>query len=81
MTFVDNHDGTATFAGTPAAAGPFPLTITAANGVVPDATQTFTLTVAPAPAAPIITSTTTTDVHGGHGGHVHGDGSGSRPRR
>ena len=74
VTFVDNHDGTATFAGTPAAAGPFPLTITAANGVVPDATQTFTLTVAPAPAAPIITSTSHHDVHGGHGGHVHGDG-------
>ena len=53
LTFVDNHDGTATLAGTPApdAGGTYPLTITAANGVVPAATQSFVLdvvTVAPA---------------------------------
>ena len=50
VTFVDNHNGTATLAGTPAAgrAGTFPLTITAANGVVPNATQSFTLIVAAA---------------------------------
>ena len=50
MTFVDNHNGTATLAGTPAAgsAGTFPLTITAHNGVGSDATQSFTLTVSPA---------------------------------
>ena len=48
VTFVDNGDGTATLAGTPAAGtdGTYPLTITADNGVVPDATQSFTLTVA-----------------------------------
>ena len=48
VTFVDNGDGTATLAGTPASGtdGTYPLTITAANGVVPDATQSFTLTVA-----------------------------------
>jgi uncharacterized repeat protein (TIGR02543 family) len=34
-------------AGTPSAAGTFPFTITASNGVSPDATQHFTLTVAP----------------------------------
>ena len=48
MTFVDNGNGTATLSGTPAAstAGTYPLTITAANGVAPNATQSFTLTVA-----------------------------------
>ena len=51
VTFVDNGDGTATLAGTPAAGtgGTYALTITAANGVLPDATQTFTLTVDQAP--------------------------------
>jgi hypothetical protein len=45
--FTDNHDGTATLSGTPAAAtgGDYPLTITASNGVLPDAAQDFTLTV------------------------------------
>ncbi len=59
MTFVDNGDGTATLAGTPAAGtdGTYPLTITAANGMTPDATQSFTLTVAAA-EAPAITSPT-----------------------
>ena len=52
MTFTDNGDGTATLAGTPAAAtgGTYPLTITAANGIAPDATQAFTLTVEQAPS-------------------------------
>ena len=47
MTFTDNGDGTATLSGTPAAGtgGTYPITITATNGVSPDATQTFTLTV------------------------------------
>ena len=47
VTFVDNGNGTATLAGTPGAgtAGTYPLTITAANGVTPNATQSFTLTV------------------------------------
>ena len=47
VTFTDNGDGTATISGTPAAGsgGPYPVTITATNGVSPDATQTFTLTV------------------------------------
>ena len=37
VTFVDNGNGTATLAGTPAAGtgGTYPLTITAANGVAP----------------------------------------------
>ena len=51
MTFTDNGNGTATLAGTPAAGtgGTYPITITATNGVSPNATQTFTLTVNQAP--------------------------------
>lgn len=45
VTFVDNGNGTATLAGTPAAAGTFTITITAASGAGSPATQTFTLTV------------------------------------
>ena len=63
MTFVDNGDGTATLAGTPAAgtSGTYTLTITANNGVTPDATQTFTLTVNAAPAITSAASTTFTE--------------------
>ena len=45
--FVDNNDGTATLSGTPAAGtqGTWPITITANNGVAPNAMQSFTLTV------------------------------------
>lgn len=53
VTFTDNGDGTATLAGTASAAGTYPLTITASNGVAPDATQPFTLTIqAPAVVVP-----------------------------
>ena len=37
--------GSATISGTPTQAGTYPLTLTAANGVSPDATQDFTLVV------------------------------------
>jgi|GEM_PF-5203940 len=52
VTFTDNGNGTATLAGTSAngSAGTYSLTITASNGVSPNATQTFTLTVDQAPA-------------------------------
>ena len=62
VTFVDNGNGTATLSGTPTAFGTFPFTITAANGVSPNATQPFTLTVSPTvpPTSPAITSATTT---------------------
>ena len=62
VTFVDNGNGTATLAGTPAAGtgGTYALTITAANGVPPDATQSFTLTVDQAPAITSADSTTFT---------------------
>jgi hypothetical protein len=47
VTFVDNGNNTATLSGTPAAgtAASYPITITASNGVLPNATQAFTLTV------------------------------------
>jgi hypothetical protein len=49
VTFIDNGDGTATLAGTPApgTSGTYPITITATNGIAPDATQSFRLTVLP----------------------------------
>ncbi|QMU73013.1 Ig domain-containing protein [Streptacidiphilus sp. P02-A3a] len=49
VTFTDNGDGTATLAGTPAAGGSYPLTITASNATG-SAVQAFTLTVSQAPA-------------------------------
>ena len=47
ISFQDNHDGTATLAGTPTlgTGGIYNLTLTAGNGVSPDATQDFTLSV------------------------------------
>ena len=62
VTFTDNGDGTATLAGTPAAdtGGPYPFTITATNGVSPDATQPFTLTVNQAPGITSADHTTCT---------------------
>ncbi|GLZ30154.1 hypothetical protein Lesp02_23440 [Lentzea sp. NBRC 105346] len=47
VTFVDNGDGTATLSGTTTSVGAYPLTITASNGVAPNATQNFTLNVVP----------------------------------
>ena len=63
VTFVDNGDGTATLAGTPAVGtnGTYPLSITASNGVSPDATQSFTLTVDGAPTITSGDSTTFTE--------------------
>lgn len=49
ITFTDNGDGTATLAGTPATGGNYPLTMAASNGVLPNATQAFTLTVNQSP--------------------------------
>jgi PKD repeat protein len=60
VSFTNMGDGTATISGTPAVGseGEYPLTITASNGVDPDAEQSFTLTVVEAAAvqAPQITS-------------------------
>ena len=70
VTFTDNGDGTATLAGTPAAgtAGSYPLTITAANGVSPDATRVITLTIGQAPA---ITSAAAATFTTGQAGELH----------
>jgi hypothetical protein len=62
VNFSDNGNGTATLAGTPAAGtgGSYSITITADNGVNPNATQTFTLTVDQAPAVTSVNNTTFT---------------------
>src|SRR5207248_220709 len=59
VTFTDNGNGTATLSGTPpvGSAGSYPLTFTAHNGVGTDATQSFTLVVAPANRPPTATVT------------------------
>ena len=59
VTFVNNGDGTATIAGTPAAgtAGNYPITITATNGIVPNATQNFSLTISGGSSTPTPTPT------------------------
>jgi hypothetical protein len=44
VTFVDNHNGTATLSGTPSAGGSFPLVLTATN-VASTTQQSFTLNV------------------------------------
>src|SRR4030095_16710935 len=51
VSFLDNGDGTAKIAGMPAAgsADSYPITLTAANGVMPNATQIFTLAVTATP--------------------------------
>ena len=73
VTFVSNANGTATLSGTPSAGseGVYQIAITAANGTLPNATQTFTLTVqdmAPVVQAPAITSAaSTTFTTGAHG--------------
>ncbi len=52
VSFVDNGDGTGTLSGTPASGtgGTYPITFTASNGTLPDATQSFTLTVNETPS-------------------------------
>ena len=52
VTFVDDHDMTATLAGTPAlgTGGTYSIDITAHNGTVPNAVQHFTLSVDEPPA-------------------------------
>ena len=67
VTFTDNGNGTATLAGTPAAGtgGSYPITLSATNGVSPDASQSFTLTVNQAPSITSGSSTTFTDGHAG----------------
>ena len=73
VSFVSNSNGTATLSGTPSAGseGVYQITIAAANGTLPNATQTFTLTVqdtAPVAQAPDITSVANTTFRIGTGG-------------
>lgn len=56
LTFTPNPDGTATISGTPTETGTFPITIYAVNTILPDAQQSFTLTVVLGDFAPTITS-------------------------
>ncbi|GEM_PF-1343819 len=58
VTFTDNGDGTASLTGIPAAGtnSVYPLVFTATNGIVPDAVQSFTLSVEQA-APPIVSPT------------------------
>ncbi len=55
VSFTDHGNGTATIAGTPSSgtSGVYDVTITASNGVSPDATQSFVLTVLDVPTAPL----------------------------
>ncbi len=68
VTLTDNGDGTATLAGTSSvAAGTYTFTIDASNGVSPDASQPFTLTVSASTTsvAPAFTSAATDTVSEG----------------
>jgi hypothetical protein len=59
VAFADNGDGTGTLSGTLAigSAGEYPLTLTASNGVAPDAMQAFTLTVNTRVYLPLVLAT------------------------
>jgi FG-GAP-like repeat/Putative Ig domain len=62
VSFIDNGDGTATISGTPAigSLGVYDLALAASNGIVPDASQSFTLMVDQAPAITSVDNTTFT---------------------
>ncbi|HZY77793.1 MAG TPA: glycoside hydrolase family 3 C-terminal domain-containing protein [Jatrophihabitantaceae bacterium] len=70
LTFTDNGDGTATIAGTAASGshGSYSLTVTATNGLAPDAKQSLTLTVlqqAPGATTADLAGTVNTVLHFG----------------
>jgi hypothetical protein len=62
ITFTDNADGTASFAGTPAtgSGADYSITVSATNGIGTDATQSFTLAVDEAATITSATSATAT---------------------
>ena len=62
VSFTDNGDGTASLSGTPATgtSGSYNLSLTASNGISPDATQDFTLNIVP----PTVQITVGTDPSG-----------------
>lgn len=81
ITLTDDHNGTATLAGTPSAAsvGSYTVCLTASDGT-DSATQTFTLTVSQAPAAsgaPAITSASSTSFFVGAASSFQTTASGS----
>jgi len=57
LTFVDLGNGSALLSGTPTATGTTTLTVTAANGLTPNATQTLTVIVGQGPAITSAAST------------------------
>ena len=67
VTFVDNHNGTGTLSGTPAAgtAGVYSISFTAANGVGSNAVQSFTLTVNAATQSPVLNNISPTSGQAG----------------
>jgi len=67
VSFTDNGNGTGTLQGTPSVPGSYPITITASNGVSPDDTQNFTLTVDAAPTFAVANPTSATFVTGSPG--------------
>ncbi len=65
LTFTDNGNGSATLAGSATVSGTFPVTITAGNGVSPNANQSLTVTVG---GPPVITSAASTTFTAGVAG-------------
>ncbi len=67
VRFVDNRDGTATLSGSPGTGtvGSYPITITAADDLATEATQSFTLTVAKADQSVAFVGAPSTAVYGG----------------
>ncbi len=66
LSFVDNNNGTATIAGTPAlgTTGTYPFTIGVTNGVDPDGSQLFTLSIDTAGTVTTLSSPTNPSVPG-----------------
>ncbi len=70
VSFVDNRNGSATLSGTATAFGTFTTIITATNGVGSPASQSFTLTVAPAVLAGLNVAPTAIDFGNVHFGRL-----------
>ena len=57
LTFSDEGNGSALISGTPTATGTYPITVNAANGVTPNASETVTIIVGSGPTFTSATST------------------------
>jgi hypothetical protein len=79
VTFTDNGNGIATLSGTPALAtvSSYTITITANNGVSPNATQNFTLTVQKAEQATLTINAPATMMYGSSATLTASGGSGT----